>query len=812
MLMDGTSGSAAGLPGKRGSFLPRPGLSKLPTPGSTALPTPTAAGNAPPAGDTGIKSPSMRSAGFGIPRNDGPKATRPPQTQRPLSTVGGPTATRPKSTSQPGAGVAHRPTPSLSKGTANVANKASLASAQARPTCQHARQTSVASSTSSTQSRSTRQNSMQSEFAPDGHSSEESETTIGSTPTSPVANVPSLKIPKKPRPSLSDRTIETLASVPPSPAADRRQSSAFHVQGPATPQRPPRPSSVMGHSTASKINYGSVRGTGPFARPPSPSKNKPPSTYNTVAAPRRSFSTSLARPTGGPTPIARPPSPTKNGRIMTAPGKSNTVRPASRVGISNAKPLQAKMTQSRAAVKPLPQSQPQPQPQPQLESKQESGGQRETTPPAEDEGENKKPASSAALRQKIAEAKAAARNLQRKQQQREESPVTPSYDFESCEDPFNTKPKDGKDILRKRVDDARRDGRLNIAALSLSEIPEEVLSMYDADAMNDSSVAWNETVDLVRFNAADNEMVELSDKAFPDVSAADLADTDDTKGNQFGGLEHLDLHGNKLQKIPIGLRQLTRLTSLNLSRNKLDTALFDVITRIPTLCDLNLSNNELAHELPGSIGRLSLLETVDLSNNRISSLPSTLRDLSRLRTLSISHNRLQNIPFDALKGISTFRELGASHNAFSGALFPSSVTSMPKLRILDVSDNAVASLNFAKVLKLPALIRMDVSRNRLGMFPDISEWENLVTLVADENALSDLPRGMVQLKERLKTVSLDRNSIRDVDEAVADMEALENLSLAGNPLRERKLLNMETADIKAEMMRRRELASEFDGT
>ena len=480
-------------------------------------------------------------------------------------------------------------------------------------------------------------------------------------------------------------------------------------------------------------------------------------------------------------------------RFATVSGKIATPRPGLGIVTESGKPTQNKLSKTKAVVKTETRA---------------MGPHNEQSDGVQDG--NKNPAtSSAALRQKIAEAKAAARNLQRKQQESVDDAKPTSYDFGNCQDPFNTTSKDGKDTLRARVDDARRDGRLNISALSLPEIPPEVLSMYDAAAMEDSSVAWNETVDLVRFNAADNNIANLSDQVFPDISSADLADTEDTRGNQFGGLEHLDFHGNKLQSMPIGLRQLTRLTSLNLSRNKLDVALLDIITRIPTLCDLNLSNNELTHELPESIGRLSLLETMDLSHNRISSLPPSLRDLSRLRSLNVSHNRIQNIPFEALKNIATFRDLTASHNAFSGALFPSSVTCMPKLRNLDVSDNAVASLNFAKVLKLPALVRMDISRNRLGIFPDISEWKNLAMLIANENALSDLPRGIVNLKEKLRTVSLERNSIRDVDECIADMEGLEVLNVSGNPLRERRLLGMDTAEVKREMHRRRELAGEF---
>lgn len=50
---------------------------------------------------------------------------------------------------------------------------------------------------------------------------------------------------RKPRPSLSDRTVETLSQIPPSPLSNRQKSSFFNTDM-ASPMRPPlRPASAM---------------------------------------------------------------------------------------------------------------------------------------------------------------------------------------------------------------------------------------------------------------------------------------------------------------------------------------------------------------------------------------------------------------------------------------------------------------------------------------------------------------------------------------------------------------------------------------
>lgn len=102
--------------------------------------------------------------------------------------------------------------------------------------------------------------------------------------------------------------------------------------------------------------------------------------------------------------------------------------------------------------------------------------------------------------------------------------------------------------------------------MELKEIPEEVLKMYDYEFNKDHDVAWGEVANLTRFIAADNEMETIQDEVFPDVDSDGLAQDDNSKGPQFGGIEVLDLHGNLLFKIPAGLQRLQNLTVLNLVR------------------------------------------------------------------------------------------------------------------------------------------------------------------------------------------------------------------------------------------------------
>jgi Leucine-rich repeat (LRR) protein len=169
--------------------------------------------------------------------------------------------------------------------------------------------------------------------------------------------------------------------------------------------------------------------------------------------------------------------------------------------------------------------------------------------------------SSLALREQIRAAKAA--RLSSSKQDMQSKPIS-DFDPKHFKDPFNTKPKDERSLIRQRVDSARSDGRLNVSAMGLKDIPEEVLRMYDYEYNKDTDVQWNEVVDLTRFIAADNEIETIPDAVFPDVDGNSFSENDDAATPKFGGLEILDLHGNNLFDVPTGLRRLECLTSLNL--------------------------------------------------------------------------------------------------------------------------------------------------------------------------------------------------------------------------------------------------------
>lgn len=409
--------------------------------------------------------------------------------------------------------------------------------------------------------------------------------------------------------------------------------------------------------------------------------------------------------------------------------------------------------------------------------------------------------SSNALRDTIAKAKAA-RKAAAKNEKPDEKPtpqVQPADSWGTLdEDPFNQLPKGSNTaVLRKRVEGARMSGTLNIAALSLTEIPQEVIDMYEFDP---NATNWFENVDLVKFIAADNELTQISDATFPDVDPENIDPEKDERPPQFGGLETLDLHGNVLQSLPMGIRQLHQLRALNLSNNSLDMDKIQVVLEIPTLVDLKLANNQLKGSLTGQINRLQKLEALDLRANSLTSLPEELAELTNLKLLDVGENQLTSLPFSALSKV-PLRTLNAPKNSLQGTLIPESVDRLENLQTLNVASNTVEVFSANDNLALPELQSLFISINRIKNLPCVSSWQSLMVLSAEDNSIVELPEGLINLKT-VKNIDLTGNNLTRLDEKIGFMENLTSLRIANNPLRERKLLSMSSDEIIQDMRNR----------
>ncbi|KAK3991503.1 hypothetical protein QBC44DRAFT_286708 [Cladorrhinum sp. PSN332] len=658
---------------------------------------------------------------------------------------------------------------------------------------------------------------------------------------------------KPPGPSLAERTMETLSRLPSSPSVKGKgAASFFDIAGARSPSRPGSRASRPGSSHHSEASSG-------YGRPPS----RPESSAE-VHAPISSFRSSIAAyqnhshttqtiplrtrkslqsiqapgfktPARGlrtsfygsqppspafPPPPPRSPSPAKfvtettmsrfGAKTVATPAlkKRQSVNglfkkptaPASAKSITTEAPRKASTASQRSTATSSGSAHP-------SGSSVASGSTNLTV----DSGENAPGQSyrktSAALREQIAKARAAKRVVEESEPSAEHhEPANNSFGFDmGHSDPFNQHRDDKSQtkVLHSRLETARTSGRLNIAAMGLREIPDDVLNMYNLESIGQSGGAWAESVDLTRFVAADNELEMIADNVFPDIDPQDFVDDEHFQGNIFAGLETLDLHGNMLVSLPMGLKRLALLTSLNLSLNRLSNNSLEVIAQIVSLRDLKLGGNLLYGPLDSCFSNLQNLELLDLHGNNVSALPENFGNLSRLRVLNISENTFEVLPFDIFAKLPLI-ELNARKNQLKGTLIQESVDSLATLQSLDVSSNQLVHLcSTEKSVSMPALGQLCVAMNRLQSLPDVSTWTGLLNLSADENSINAIPEGFTALNQ-LRSVDFSSNDIRVIPSEIGKMEGLVSLRLSGNPLREKKFCTISTEEMKTLLVQRLE--------
>ena len=643
---------------------------------------------------------------------------------------------------------------------------------------------------------------------------------------------------RRPRPSLMDRTVETLSQIPPSPSPRRRISSLFPPESPVT-------SSSRSTSSLSRTRPSTSHGQRQplpsgfsTSRPPSPTKRQlEPTTGNRVSqvTPGKRVASSDVPESPTPSEVtssrSQPPMP-GTGASIWHNDKSVVDRPTMRFGRGSqtlaARPSKQRPSVQGAFTKPLPKLRDKPGGKPSvvtgtrasvlLADSPDSGragssmskmSSQTSSKPAEPKHKlSKAPASSITLRETIAKAKAARHKTD--QPQSIDTALAARVTDESDEIEVL---RSDKGLLLKRVSSARTDGRLNISSMGLKKMPIEVLNMYNADLLDPSDGAWYESVDLVRLVAADNDFEQLGEDIFPDTKVdAESAMEDDFQGILFAGLDTIDLHGNQLRQLPLGLRRLEHLITLNLSKNKLGNESLNVITQIRSLRQLRLADNALDGMLTPQLSNLKKLEILDVSNNAITTLSPNSDEISELRVLNVAGNRLLSLPFELLVALPLI-EIHAARNRLGGALFPACVPGMPNLKTLDVAKNGLSSIVESGTIELPSLQSLDVTENRLIHLPEMLGWTELLTLTTAGNRLTSLPESIISLN-KLKSVNISRNNIKTLDERLGLIDTLAVLEISNNPLRERRLLTMDTDTLKRELRSRllpEETAESVDG-
>ncbi|XP_019936310.1 podocan [Paralichthys olivaceus] len=148
-------------------------------------------------------------------------------------------------------------------------------------------------------------------------------------------------------------------------------------------------------------------------------------------------------------------------------------------------------------------------------------------------------------------------------------------------------------------------------------------------------------------------------------------------------LEKLDLSGNNLHSMPLGLPR--SLLVLEIKNNQLNTIPDGALTGMEKLRKIILSNNQLKLNsvYQGAWMELSALTTLDLSANQLSHIPSDLPE--SLEYLYLQSNRISAVPASAFEGTPNIKGIFLRFNRLSvDSVDESSFAHLSNLQVLDI--------------------------------------------------------------------------------------------------------------------------------
>lgn len=258
----------------------------------------------------------------------------------------------------------------------------------------------------------------------------------------------------------------------------------------------------------------------------------------------------------------------------------------------------------------------------------------------------------------------------------------------------------------------------------------------------------------------------------------------------------LDLSHQNLNKLPDNIKQQVHLKMLNLSGNT-SLNLANALTAIPNPDQLQvlLLDSLNIKQLPQEITRFKNLKQLSLNGNPTIDLKTSLAILKGvpLEFINLQHNNLSKIP-DHIQKITTLKHLNLSHNNFTGSSHFKTLSKLPKLTSLWLTNNKIQTLSH-EITALKQLRNLYLEHNQLQTLPkDIHHLPKVWKIYLGHNAFTTLPIQILKMKSLL-LLHINNNEITTIPEQFCTTK----YSLKGIILNQNKLSKSDIARWKKEL-------------
>uniref|UniRef100_A0AAV2LF26 phospholipase A2 n=1 Tax=Knipowitschia caucasica TaxID=637954 RepID=A0AAV2LF26_KNICA len=204
---------------------------------------------------------------------------------------------------------------------------------------------------------------------------------------------------------------------------------------------------------------------------------------------------------------------------------------------------------------------------------------------------------------------------------------------------------------------------------------------------------------------------------------------------------------------------------------------------------LYIFHNGISTLGPDDFKHLGQLQMLDLSQNQLSHIPDKAFEmLGKLKNLDLSTNQIRHIFKDSFSGLVQLERLYLYANQIQ-SIQMGAFESLQNLLELKLHENLLTSL---PVLSFPRLLLLDLSNNNIPMLgPSDLQIPHLEALKVSSLGLTSLDANLMASLLNLHYLDISMNQFVEVPLALRqdNLNGLIRLNLAGNPLRELKLVD-----------------------
>lgn len=266
---------------------------------------------------------------------------------------------------------------------------------------------------------------------------------------------------------------------------------------------------------------------------------------------------------------------------------------------------------------------------------------------------------------------------------------------------------------------------------------------------------------LVLLNLSNNKITNLEPEIFSDLYTLQILNLrhnqlESIAADTFAPMNNLHtllLSHNRVKYLDAySLNGLYVLSLLSLDNNVLTGIHPEAFRNCSSLQDLNLNGNEL-RTVPLALKDMRLLRTVDLGENQIVSLDEPgFRGMSNLYGLRLIGNNLENITKNVFKDLPSLQILNLARNKIS-FVEPGAFEMTSSIQAIRLDGNYLTEIN-GLFAHMPNLLWLNISDNKLANFDYSQIPLSLQWLDLHKNELVELTN-VYGLDNQLKLQTLD---------------------------------------------------------